>query len=124
MGRLNTHNTEPFPLLCAGLSLHGDEQRAAQGLPFMALRSGLEHLECSESWHLRLAAHPRALYSLQSISMLFTLLVLRVLAQDSSVVPAGTDGGRTLGLGVRFCFCFLQVSSSPRIPDSSLDMGL
>lgn len=27
MGRLNTHNTEPFPLLCAG-----EEQRAAQGL--------------------------------------------------------------------------------------------
>lgn len=98
MGRLNTHNTEPFPLLCTG-----EEQRAAQGLPFMALRSGLEHLECSESWHLRLAAHLRALYSLQSISMLFTLLVLRVLAQDSSGVTAGADRGKTLGLGVRFC---------------------
>lgn len=75
----------------------------AQGLPFMALRSGLENLECSESWHPRVAAHPRALYSLQSISMLFTLLVLQVLAQDSSGVTAGTNRGKTLGLEVGFC---------------------
>lgn len=73
MGRLNTRNMEPSPFSALGFLsylCHGDEQSAAQGLPFTALRSGLK------TPHLRAAANPRVLHSLQSISMLCTLLVL------------------------------------------------
>lgn len=66
MSRLNIHSTKPSPILALGC-----EQRVAQGLPFMTLKSDQEtqNAQSASSHTLQLAKHFYSIRSVDSMSI-------------------------------------------------------